>query len=404
MTMNAESQKRSWAGWAVPAFWLLIFLIITGDSVRRLHKHDTTPTYVQASQQWWQGVDPYTNNNHDGFLYFPQAAILFTPFTWGPPELGEILWRAAVFGLYAFALWRLARFFLCDGKTPPSGTFLALSLLAVPSSMASLRNAQFDLPLAALVLLTAAEIAEQRWKAAAAWLCLAVALKPLAVVPMLLFGALYGKLVPRVATGLLIVLALPFLHWNPSFVAHEYVRCVETLGWAARADEPRYSDLAALLSHAGLYPPDGLKLAARVLFAPVYLGLGFAATRCLGRSGAAWAVGALGADYLMLFNPRTETCSYVLLGPFVAALAIVCARQPGRKWFCCALGAAAVLLACDAFPKIDDTFDFHLLTDRWLKPLIALLFLPVLVRFIFERKNRAAHAAGAPAPGSTAAA
>ena len=391
--MSAAPQKRSWPGWTAAAFWLLIFLIITGDSVFHLYKHDTTPDYLYASRQWWQGRDPYTYNNHSGFLYFPQAAVLFTPFTWGPPELGEILWRAAVFGLYAYALARLARFFLCDGKRPDAGTFLILSLLAVPSSMASLRNAQFDLPVAALVVLTAAEIAAERWKAAAAWLCLAVALKPLAVVPLLLFGALRGKLIPRLTAGLLIVLALPFLHGNPGFVAHEYVRCCETLCWAARADEPRYSDLAALLSHIGLYPSDGLKLAARVLFALVYLGLGFAAVRRLGRTEAAWAIGALSADYLMLFNPRTETCSYVFLGPFVAGLAILYARQPGRKWLGCILGVAAVLLACDAVPKINGVLDFHLLTDRWLKPLIAVFFLPVLMQFIFERRspgNRAA--------------
>jgi hypothetical protein len=383
------SARRSWQSWAVPAFWLLIFFVITRDAVRYPYKHNTTPTYLLASQQWWRGHDPYTYNNHSGFLYFPQAAILFTPFTWGPPQLGEILWRMAVFGLYAYALARLARFFLCDGRMPDARTFLVLSLLAVPSSMASLRNAQFDLPLAALIVLTAAEIAAERWKAAAVWLCLAMALKPLAAVPLLLYGALYWKLIPRLAVGLLILAAVPFLNLNPGFVAHEYVRCVETLRWATQADEPRYSEVTALISHIGLYPPAGLMMAARALFALAYLGLGFAAVRRLDQVGAAWTVGALSADYLMLFNPRTEACSYVFLGPFVASLAMFYARQPGRKWLSVVLGAAAVLLACDAVPKINTVLDFNVLTDRWLKPLIALFFLPAVIQFIFERRNAA---------------
>jgi hypothetical protein len=300
---------------------------------------------------------------------------------------GEILWRAATFGFFAYALARLNTFFLSPNRPEPGKTFLLLSLLAVPSALASLRNAQFDLPLAALVVLAAAEIATARWTAATVWLCVAVALKPLAVVPLLLFGALYGKLIPRLAIGMLIVIALPFLHWNPPFVAHEYVRCFQTLVWAAKADEARYSDLAALLSHFGYDAPDLLKTVVRVAFALIYLGLGAIALRRLSRFEAAWTVGALSVDYLMLFNPRTETCSYVFLGPFVASLALFYAPQSPRKWLSVGLGFAALGLACDAFPKLGH-FSVHDLTDRWFKPLIALFFLPVLIRFIFETRTQ----------------
>ncbi len=378
-------RKKSWLRWTA-AFWLLIFLVITGDAIRSPLKHTTMPTYRLASTQWWAGIDPYSYNAHAGFLYFPQAALLFTPFNVLPFYAGEILWRAATFGLFAYALVRLNRFFLST-KGRPGKTLLILSLLAVPSAFASLRNAQFDLPLAALIVLTAAEIASARWTAATLWLCLALALKPLAVVPLLLFGALYWKLIPRLALGLLIVLALPFLHWNPAFVAHEYSRCFETLAWASKGDEARYSDLAALLSHFGYDAPALLKTLVRVLFALIYLGLAATALRRLSRIEAAWTVGALSADYLMLFNPRTETCSYVFLGPFVASLALYYAPQPGRKWLTLGLGFAALGLACDAFPKIG-AVSIHDLTDRWFKPLLALFFLPLLIQFILEPRPR----------------
>jgi alpha-1,2-mannosyltransferase len=384
---TAVQQRNSWHRWAAWGFWLLIFSIINADVVLHPLKHTTMPTYRLASTQWWAGQDPYTYNAHAGFLYFPQAAFLFTPFNALPFMAGEILWRAATFGLFACALVRLNAFFLSTTRQPAGKTFLILSLLAVPSAFASLRNAQFDLPLAALIVLTAAEIASARWNAATAWLCLALALKPLAVVPLLLFGALYWKLIPRIAVGVLIVVALPFLHWNPAFVAHEYGRCVETLSWASKGNEARYSDLAALLSHFGYDAPDLLKTIARVLFALIYLGLGATALRRLGRIEAAWTVGALSADYLMLFNPRTETCSYVFLGAFVASLALYYAAQPGRKWLSRGLGFAALGFACDAVPKIHD-FSIHDMTDRWFKPLLALFFLPVLIQFILERRSR----------------
>jgi alpha-1,2-mannosyltransferase len=377
-TPRRENPWQSGA-WAI---WLLVFLAVNADVLRHPLKHTTMPTYRLASTQWWAGQDVYSLDPHAGFLYFPQAAFLFTPFNLLPFFAGEILWRAATFGLFAYALVRLDAFFLSTHRPPGGRSFLILSLLAMPSAFASLRNAQFDLPLAALIVLTAAEIASARWTAAAFWLCLALALKPLAVVPMLLFGALYWKLIPRLAIGIVVVIALPFLHWRPAYVAHEYVRCFQTLVWAAKGGEPKFSDLGALISHVGIYPPEWLKTSARLLFAVVYLGLGAMAVRRLNRIEAAWTVGALSADYLMLFNPRTETCSYVFLGPFVASLALFYAPRPARRWLAYALGFAALGLACDAIPIVHDY------TDRWFKPLIALLFLPVLIFDLKEGSSR----------------
>ncbi len=117
---------------------------------------------------------------------FRRRAFLFTPFNVLPYMAGEILWRACTFGLFVYALKRLHAFFLAASSPWPARTFLFLALLAVPSSFASLRNAQFDLPLAALIVLTAAEVAAERWGTAALWLCLAVALKPLGAAVALL--------------------------------------------------------------------------------------------------------------------------------------------------------------------------------------------------------------------------
>jgi alpha-1,2-mannosyltransferase len=381
---SSQTPGRTWHFWAAWIIVGLLFAVILTDVALHPDKHTTMPTYRLASTQWWAGIDPYSERQHDGFFYFPQAALLFTPFNL-PGFAGDLLWRACIFGLFLYALVRLNRFFLARNRAPDAKTFLLLCLLAVPSSMASLRNAQFDLPLAALIVLITAEVALARWTAAAAWISLAVALKPLAVVPTLLFGALQPKLIPRIAVGLLIILALPFLHWSPAFVAHEYTRCVQALTMASKGDEPRYSDLAALLSKAGYDAPLAFKTVVRVIFAGVYLGLGFMAVRRLSRVESAWTIGALAADYLMLFNPRTETCSYVTLGPFVASLALLYAQE-NRKALAYALGFAAIGFACDGFPKLGH-FSIHDLTDRWLKPFIALLFLPALIHFIFARQK-----------------
>jgi hypothetical protein len=377
--------RSTWARPAAWIFWLAIFAAIAGNALLHPLKHTTMPTYRLAAAQWWAGQDVYSYDSHAGFLYFPQAAFLFTPFAFIQFLAGEVLWRAAVFSLFAWAIWRMCREFLIDRNVPLVRQFLFVSLLAVPSSLASLRNAQFDLPLAALIVLAAAETGAGRWNIAAFWLCLGIALKPLALVPMLLFTALYWKLIPRVAVGMLIVAALPFLHWSPAYVAHEYRRCFETLVWAAQPNEPKFSDLAALAAHFSITLAPWLLTTWRLIFALVYLGLGALGLARLTHVRGAWLVGALSADYLMLFNPRTETCSFVVLGPFVAALALYYAGEMRRRVLAWVLGAGALGLACDALPVVHDY------TDRWLKPLLALLFLPVLVYFIFDAsKNQPA--------------
>lgn len=372
---TSSFQRWTWLLWA------LVFLAIMVNALCFPTKHTTMPTYRLASLQWWAGQDPYTYRNHDGFLYLPQAAVLFSPFALVPFYLGEILWRALTFGLFLWALNRLADFSVCAKKEDYPRALFFLSLLAVPSSLASLRNAQFDLPLAALGILAADAVARSRWNSATLFLCIALALKPLAIVPLLLFGALYRTLIPRLIIGILIVALIPFLNLHPAFVAHEYRRCFETLLWATGANEPRYSDLAALLSRLGWNFSDSVENGARLIFALVYLGLGAVAVRRLARFEAAWAIGALAADYLMLFNPRTETCSYVFLAPFVASLALVYGREGRHRALSCFLGFAALGFACDALPFI------HGLTDRWLKPLLALCFLPILVHFILSRPS-----------------
>ena len=383
--MTTDSPGKTWylkAAWIIVA---LLFIGILADVARHPAAHTTMPTYRLAASQWWQGTDPYSAREHDGFYYFPQAAVAFSPFNLLPGFAGDLAWRACTFGLYLFALVRVNRVFFGTNGAAHGKTFLLRCLLAVPSSMASLRNAQFDLPLAALIVADGGgDLLKRGGRRRAVWICVAIALKPLAVaVPLLLWGALYWKLIPRVAVGLLVVIALPFLHWNPAFVAHEYARCFEVLAQASKANEPRYSDLGALVSHLGFHPPDILKTSARVVFAFVYLWLGVTAIRRLGRVEG--GVGEWGkrssADYLMLFNPRTETCSYVFLGPFVASAAVWCLGQPKRRWLGYCPFFRDRVGTCDGFPKIPahSALFFRFDRTRWFKPLIALLFLPVLV-------------------------
>lgn len=378
MTFFSLHQRSPWL-WLTLALWLLLCLGIAQDAARHPAKHNTVYVYHDACVKWWAGQDPYYYNTHQGFFYLPQAAILFTPFTWGPGWLGEITWRAVIFSLFAYALFRLAEVFFQTEDF--SRTFFFFSLLALPSSLASLRNGQYDLLIAAFNVLAVAEISQQRWSRTTFWLCFGLAMKPLGAVPLLLFGALYFRSLGwRLLVGLLLTALIPFLVATPFYAAHEYARFVDLVTWASHPGENRFSDLAALLHHTHINLPEKFLTLFRLLAAAAFLGLGFLARQRCSVVQAAWIIGALAAVYLMLFNPRTEACSYVILGPFLASLAL--AFYPERKIISGWLVFSCIGLASDSFP----TVIYHA-TNLWLKPFLALVFLGLLLGLIFKKRR-----------------
>ncbi|MEI9998133.1 MAG: glycosyltransferase family 87 protein [Verrucomicrobiota bacterium] len=277
--------RPAWPRWAAWAFCLLIFAIIVGDAVHRPLAHTTMPTYRAASAAWWEGHRPLHRQPARCFLYFPQAAFLFTPFNVLPFTAGEILWRAVTFGLFAYALVRLNGFFLAARSVSPARTFLFLALLAVraPSPACATRSSTCRWPRwSSSPRRSSPPAAGIPRRCGSAWPCAEAAGGRAAAA----LRRDFRRLIPRLLIGLPVVVAVPFLHWNPAFVAHEYVRCYETLLWASKGDEPRYSDVAALLAHAGIVVPQDAKTVARVIFALGYLGLGLAAVRRPAHAGS----------------------------------------------------------------------------------------------------------------------
>ena len=60
------------------------------------------PRYRDGALAWVAGKNMY-NGTGRGFIYLPQAAILYVPFAMLPVPLGGLLWRAI--SLSVFAVW-----------------------------------------------------------------------------------------------------------------------------------------------------------------------------------------------------------------------------------------------------------------------------------------------------------
>lgn len=319
---------------------LLVWVVYTGVIVALVAANPSgrsaTLEYQRATDNWWAGKTLYRSRN--GYLYLPQFAILYTPYELLPDRVGEPLWRLTCMATLAWALWAAASRLAPEKR---NAVFLVATVLILPSTFASARNGQVNMPLAALFLLTTLALARERWWLAAGFLVLTLVLKPISLAPILLCGVLYPRLRLPLLALLAVMLLVPLAHFNPRYASGEYAAFIHNLGQAGNPKGQSWCDFAGMLRTFGLILPSWLQLTIRAL-----AGLGAFALCWKVRKGtdplrAAFTFLFVAMIYLMLFNPRTETNSYVILGAFVAIWAavegLVCRRLDVAFW--------AVLLA-----------------------------------------------------------
>ena len=352
--------------------WLLFALIVGIVVAVRPDKHTVTPEYRHASEKWWAGNESLYDMSQVGYLYLPQEAIIYTPYQLVPKRVGEPLWRWTGLALLAVGLWRVSGLL---GSKDHERLFLAATLLVIPSALSSASNGQVNLPIAGLILLTGAELAASRWNFATLWLVVAVLLKPIALAPALLAAACFAPLRLRLIGGLILALAAAYLHPNPAYVTGEYQHF-----WAKfiLAGQPlvkdNFSDLFGMLWHWGIHPAPVIISGLRALAAGLALIASLVAMQRFRGNQIlqAFAVMLLAALYLMLFNPRTEENSFVMLAGFTALLSardFVSGDERRGKW----LALFTLLLAVENYG-----FIYHL-TRIWFKPMITFGFLITLL-------------------------
>ena len=364
--------------------WSILGIVFSGMALYLLLNPTRTgvvPNYRFASTHWWISESMYPGGTH-GFLYLPQFAVLFTPFNLiQPPVIGEILWRAMGFGLFAFALLHLAQIVplkTSDSQSPSSQRplpFFVLVLLAVPASLASINNGQTNLPLSACLVLAFLAIRDQKWGAASVLLTLCLVLKPLALAPWLLAFAVFPFMRIPLLCGVPALLVVGMLHPNPSYAWNQWVEFGSKLSQSYTPENLRVSDIFGMLEKAGI--PNNLFLnsisrAMGSLAALVFVWLRF---RQKGLAAGSWALAVVSVLVLTIFNPRAETNSYVLISPLLAYVAVSYFLRPsGTKLPGWIMSVVCLGLMCDGMGKT-----IYLATDVWLKPLLVILSIPMLL-------------------------
>lgn len=328
MTDPARSRwndpRLAWFAWGV-LFAVTATLVLAGS------RRTVTGNYREAAFLWFLGKDLYANavRTGHGFLYLPQAAILFAPFAWLPHAAGEIAWRAVSIGAFAIGLRRYASL---AGREGGAELFPLMTALSLPLAFSCARNGQSTVLISALMMLAVADLADRRWGRATAWLSLGLAFKPLVLVLTLLAGALHRPMRWRLLAGTAAVLAFPFLFQSPEYVASQYRSCVAGMQASARLGLTSYwAHFFGMLNVAGISVSPSVQTGVRILAAGGTLWLcHIAQKRCAAAEAGVWLY-ALSVCYLMLFNPRTENNTYAMLGPSIAAfcgMALLVERRP----------------------------------------------------------------------------
>ena len=360
------------------AIWIVYAAIIAILVAAQPNKRTVTPEYRKASIEWWAGNPIYKGRMH-GYLYLPHCAILYTPYTWLPLRVGEVAWRFTAIGLFGWCIWRLCSVF---GAERRKWWFLVATVGALPASLSCARNGQANLPMAALLAFAAVDLGRGAWNRSALSLILSFALKPLGVVPCLLAGACYSrKMVFRLVLALVFLGLISFVHFRPEYVIEQYKMMVETLRVAGQPNQRLFCDVQGLLITFGIMPAAKWMLAIRALAAVGALWTAILALRRYDAARGAFVCMMLSALYLVLFNPRTETNSYVLLAPFLGVLIADCARHPHLLSRFLWLSGFAVILTCENWGAL------HKWTNLWLKAAASLVISWYLVRDIYLARD-----------------
>jgi hypothetical protein len=367
--------RAAWIAWAA-LFATISILILAGSD------HTVVSTYRDAANQWFARGDIYTDTGH-GFLYLPIAAVLFAPFSWLPPVACEIAWRFVAIGGFAVGVWRVCR--LVDGGQS-KGTFAVLTLASLPPALACARNGQSTLIMAGLMMLACVDLAERRRGWAVLWATLAVALKPLAIVLLLLAPFLDRRLIWRVALGIAIVLCLPFLSARPSYVLDQYLKCGQMFRASSHCGMIElWAQPFCVLGLLGVNVSESTQTVTRLVAAVAAIGLTLAARSRSSSTRAAEYLLAISVLYILLFNPRTENNTYAMLGPVIGlSLAAALMSHPPRRGGTIFLSALFLLMAVgDSVVRLFAAEGEHI----WMSPSVAMVFSAYLIHRLFFRES-----------------
>jgi len=391
MKSNTLTQLRPIVGysllWLIPLIWAVTILLVSHHS----GKHFSTPnaTYYRAAHHFLQSKPLYRTNGTYDFIYFPQMAILYAPFSLFPFITSAIIFRIFSVIVFAVSLFIFSRQLSPIAVLP---SYRLLTLIGVLLSQGAVAIGQMHVITVGLLMIAFSLIAQEKWWQAAFFLVLSLALKPTAIVLFLLAPALYPKLrVPVIALFCGAVL-FPCLLRPASYIWAQYLGCVHDLLIVFHMDvhdpKPLATLFGAILFYTEHSVPNSFQIFIRVTFALLTLVLGFLSTNYLSdKRQSAFVVFSLGIGYLILFNYGTQNNDYIMLAPVIGLSLIEGIHR--KEYF----NVVVLLIVLLGFIFNWSICKFLGVEDKsWLKPTLTVFYLlaitvPTIIRGVLTSRT-----------------
>lgn len=376
-------------------FWLWVgsFLVVLGLVLWSPNPRSVVPIYRHGSEAFLSRQPLYQVEVAMGYLYAPAFAVLYVPLLKLGPSISNFLWHALGFGVLTFAAMRQAR----KVGGPEQTWLLSFGLfLALPVSLAALRNGQATILLAGACWFLTMSALEGRRAESFFWASLAIIAKPTAIIMLLLAGALRPRLIPVLALAVLVVLAIPYGVAPTGYTNAQYQDFFRML--TSMAVDPTgpfvAADFTAPFARLGITLPEFDATIVRVVAGLLTLWVVLQFDRRLDPNAGGLAIFLTAAFYMCVFNPRVEQNTYAMVAVPAGLCIALLWREKGAgatRWLLAALLFVTGLTSVDG--RLHDLF------HPWFWPIGISIIACVLICWFWTRGRQKMPAGGAAAHG-----
>jgi len=366
--------KNPWVGWAAWIVFCISILVQTGP--RRFGS--TFSVYLDYANRLWSRQPLYDAATLDGFNYWPSSLLIYIPVLRFDPVVAGWIMITFAMGVFTWTCVKLLDALLPQERPVSAVTAAGILLLInIPAAWFNFKYIQAQILMTSGMILGAAAMMRGRWYLASLWIFIAAVMKPLAIVMLLLCGAVQPRMRFALIGALIAGFLLPFAFVESSYMVEQYKAWVLKLSFMAHImpkDWRFQADFQTMLDTFGIVVPPNVATAIRFAAAFGTLALAWRISKIEGRTIFPLAILLLSGCYITLFGPRNEYLSFFVLTPGLTALAFVLFgrdAQDMRGWLL--IAAVLVLGFSVSFP-----------VDRVTKPFVVTLIYVWLIWLTLE--------------------
>ncbi len=315
--------KNPWVGWAAWIAFCISILVQTGPK----RFGSTFSVYLDYANRLWNRQPLYDATTLDGFNYWPSSLLIYIPVLRLDPVVAG--WIMITIAMAVFT-WTCVK--LLDALLPPERQVSAVTaagillLINIPAAWFNFKYIQAQILMTSGMMLGATAMMRGRWQLASLSIFFAAVMKPLAIVMLLLCGAVQPRMRLALIVALIAGFLLPFAVVEWSYMAEQYKAWALKLSFMAQVmptDWPYQADFQTMLDTFGIVVPPNVATVIRFGAAFGTLALAWRISKIDGRTIFPLGVLILSGCYITLFGPRNEYLSFFVLTPGLTALAFV---------------------------------------------------------------------------------